>query len=406
MIRNRSSSLRKYAIYSRFKNRVNPDSAQESSRDNGQDSGQNSQSNNDDQVNQNPDECVSTHDDGWVDAEPENSSNLIINGADVTSLLLMCANSLQKDDNIPANQDSDAGSGSDADADADAVSDSDDADSEHSSDAKKCRFCFDTDGEMISPCACTGSVAYVHEKCLLAELPQNVNGICTICHQKYNMDVFNDMYDYYFRYNVRTILAIISGFSVTTTVSMLLFNFTTPANIDGLFSLIIGILSIFGYTILNTINTVLTIMNIGLCGYDHLSLVKPSFLAHYAPFLELSIGETVSSAIRNVRSYLDQLVLMYTIINGISIVLLVRSDDNSTINNFMLRSFIVFWIVNIITYSLSRVFILLKRYNKIKFADFDRSNFGRSNFEMPSEIIVPVSTYHGNGNITTEYVRY
>jgi len=38
--------------------------------------------------------------------------------------------------------------------------------SDDESDEEMCRYCFDTEGELIAPCKCTGSQKWVHEKCL------------------------------------------------------------------------------------------------------------------------------------------------------------------------------------------------------------------------------------------------
>ena len=32
--------------------------------------------------------------------------------------------------------------------------------------ARACRICFESEGELISPCPCRGSAAYVHFSCL------------------------------------------------------------------------------------------------------------------------------------------------------------------------------------------------------------------------------------------------
>jgi hypothetical protein len=56
---------------------------------------------------------------------------------------------------------------------------------------KQCRICLDNDhpNELISPCLCNGSSAYVHRKCLNNWRSENANGkgfkYCDICHFEY-----------------------------------------------------------------------------------------------------------------------------------------------------------------------------------------------------------------------------
>lgn len=64
----------------------------------------------------------------------------------------------------------------------------------------QCRICFETKGELISPCNCNGSLKYIHRECLQKwrkTLPINVFNNkrdiqCEICHRFYE---FEDSYE-------------------------------------------------------------------------------------------------------------------------------------------------------------------------------------------------------------------
>lgn len=64
----------------------------------------------------------------------------------------------------------------------------------------QCRICFDSDGELISPCNCSGTLKYIHTECLQKwrkTLPINVFNNnrdiqCEICHKYYE---FEDSYE-------------------------------------------------------------------------------------------------------------------------------------------------------------------------------------------------------------------
>ena len=45
-----------------------------------------------------------------------------------------------------------------------------------------CRICLEEDGKLISPCACKGTTAYVHEECLVKWLQSVDRTTCEICH--------------------------------------------------------------------------------------------------------------------------------------------------------------------------------------------------------------------------------
>ena len=52
-----------------------------------------------------------------------------------------------------------------------------------------CRICLDADGELVTPCQCKGSVAYVHGPCLekwrLLNFSANKADVCELCHAAY-----------------------------------------------------------------------------------------------------------------------------------------------------------------------------------------------------------------------------
>lgn len=49
-----------------------------------------------------------------------------------------------------------------------------------------CRFCFEDEGTLISPCACSGSQKYIHESCLLKWYEMKVeNHECFVCKQHF-----------------------------------------------------------------------------------------------------------------------------------------------------------------------------------------------------------------------------
>lgn len=61
---------------------------------------------------------------------------------------------------------------------------------------KFCKICFDTNesnsqGKLISPCRCQGSVQYIHDECLktwlVSQRKDIQNASCEICHTKYKM---------------------------------------------------------------------------------------------------------------------------------------------------------------------------------------------------------------------------
>ena len=49
-----------------------------------------------------------------------------------------------------------------------------------------CRICLD-EGDLISPCLCTGTAAYVHEECLLKWLNMSGRTDCEIANMNINM---------------------------------------------------------------------------------------------------------------------------------------------------------------------------------------------------------------------------
>lgn len=53
-----------------------------------------------------------------------------------------------------------------------------------------CRICYDqdVDAPLISPCACTGSVQYIHITCLYRWMSMHPHSKCEICKTPYNID--------------------------------------------------------------------------------------------------------------------------------------------------------------------------------------------------------------------------
>lgn len=69
----------------------------------------------------------------------------------------------------------------------------------HTEDPKQCRICLDEGNanQLISPCFCTGTLAYVHRRCLNRWRSENINGrgfdYCDICHFRFVIQtVFDD----------------------------------------------------------------------------------------------------------------------------------------------------------------------------------------------------------------------
>ena len=60
------------------------------------------------------------------------------------------------------------------------------------SDGRSCKICLETDGEMISPCKCTGSIRFIHKRCLKVWLEVSLGGLhsysCEICHEEVQID--------------------------------------------------------------------------------------------------------------------------------------------------------------------------------------------------------------------------
>ena len=48
-----------------------------------------------------------------------------------------------------------------------------------------CRFCFESDGILISPCPCSGSVKYIHRTCQEKSYAVNNSVLCSICKNPY-----------------------------------------------------------------------------------------------------------------------------------------------------------------------------------------------------------------------------
>ena len=56
-----------------------------------------------------------------------------------------------------------------------------------------CRICLD-EGELISPCLCTGTSAYVHEQCLLKWLNMSGRTDCEICKYEYRVEEVEEIH--------------------------------------------------------------------------------------------------------------------------------------------------------------------------------------------------------------------
>jgi hypothetical protein len=51
---------------------------------------------------------------------------------------------------------------------------------------EQCRYCFEGCGELISPCACKGSIKHVHKACLQTWVQTSHNNLtCNICKSPY-----------------------------------------------------------------------------------------------------------------------------------------------------------------------------------------------------------------------------
>lgn len=65
-----------------------------------------------------------------------------------------------------------------------------------------CRICFNeetTDNKFVSPCKCTGSMKYIHYKCLLKSLKFSIN--CTVCKSNYKVKkIHNKTYIFVSKY--------------------------------------------------------------------------------------------------------------------------------------------------------------------------------------------------------------
>ena len=48
---------------------------------------------------------------------------------------------------------------------------------------KQCRICFEEGGELVSPCACSGTSKYIHTECLKRYIRFFPDGMCRVCNQ-------------------------------------------------------------------------------------------------------------------------------------------------------------------------------------------------------------------------------
>lgn len=54
---------------------------------------------------------------------------------------------------------------------------------EEEEEEKQCKFCWEVGNNVIAPCACTGTMKFVHPQCLTTWLfQQNENKVCEVCH--------------------------------------------------------------------------------------------------------------------------------------------------------------------------------------------------------------------------------
>jgi hypothetical protein len=45
----------------------------------------------------------------------------------------------------------------------------------------QCRLCWEEDGDLVSPCDCKGSAAFIHEDCILKEIDSRQSFLCSVC---------------------------------------------------------------------------------------------------------------------------------------------------------------------------------------------------------------------------------
>lgn len=45
----------------------------------------------------------------------------------------------------------------------------------------QCRLCWEEDGDLVSPCDCRGTAAFIHEDCILKEIDLRRSFQCSIC---------------------------------------------------------------------------------------------------------------------------------------------------------------------------------------------------------------------------------
>lgn len=50
----------------------------------------------------------------------------------------------------------------------------------------QCRICFEEDGDLISPCNCSGSIEYMHPMCLKKWIKSSNSNKCEICNTVYD----------------------------------------------------------------------------------------------------------------------------------------------------------------------------------------------------------------------------
>lgn len=219
-----------------------------------------------------------------------------------------------------------------------------------SHDVKKCRFCYETDEPLISPCKCTGSVAYVHERCLLSEIPQNPTMKCTICNSYYSSEITNEVIDKYFPHELKkyTLLSLlgISGFLSI----LLLYDQSLPIILNE-----IGYLTIMSYI------TSITFIHATYCWYNY-----------YLCTNNLDINQILESIglgrhIEKFSMLMKSFIYTHYMFGFLFLISWTRADHNNYIGNFMLRTIIISWIFNILVEVLTMIFKNAQKDKKLTF---------------------------------------
>jgi hypothetical protein len=100
---------------------------------------------------------------------------------------------------------------------------------EDATDAPTCRICFDSTGELLTPCKCKGSMQYAHSECLSDWYMRKTDVTCEICgySMKYNEEPFltklanMDLWLVFW-----TMVGVLIGFCIFGTLFLLIGNVT------------------------------------------------------------------------------------------------------------------------------------------------------------------------------------